>query len=50
MTLASLSIFAGALLIAAGLGIYGLACLVLGAARLSDVKAALRRKAGPANT
>ena len=32
-------------LIAVGLGIYGLACLVLGAARPSDLKAALRRKA-----
>jgi putative peptidoglycan lipid II flippase len=38
---------AGALvvLIAVGLGIYGLACLALGAARPSDLKAALRRKA-----
>lgn len=37
---------AGALvvLIAVGLGIYGLACLALGAARPSDLKAALRRK------
>lgn len=32
-------------LIAVGLGIYGLACLVLGAARPSDLKAALRRRA-----
>lgn len=32
-------------LIGAGLGIYGLACLILGAARPSDLKAALRRKA-----
>ncbi len=38
---------AGALvvLIAVGLGIYGLACMALGAARPSDLKAALRRKA-----